>query len=364
MAFELERTNQCSGTAELIERKKAQRIPHEDRETTAAGRAVLQATQHDRVGRQAKIGLCLATAGGKKEKIDSIPVAVCLVGEAVDRQENEGELEWSPSGRRPVGGRARAPLRIPIPAAGRDRHGPIRGPKGVECQWFIGKRFDSGLDPLSRCLHIGKHARHRLSTRPLHASENGCLRVNPGAVLLDQGRECCRGGSSVDKFAEGLHAERHSIEAPRLDSLHRGIGDPLGLDRSATSMRIAARSSRHAMAHGMIHDIAVLHVGDALVGVVASGGSIASTKIWPCHEVLAVGWAFEPHSGLKHESAVGAFQIGRPLVDKKHCDASCPRRQATARERRRRYLADGGDQLQPLRTFDRGDRRFPSRRGV
>ena len=325
---------------------------------------MLQATQHDRVGRQAEVGLCLTTAGGEKEKVDPIPIAVRLVGEAVDRQENEGELEWSPSGGRPVGGRARAPLRIPIPAAGRDRHGPIRGPKGVQCQWFIGKRFDSGLDPLGRCLHVGKHARHRLSTRPLHASENGCLRVNPGAVLLNQGRECCRGGSSVDKFAQGFHAERHSIEAPRLDSLHRGIGDPLGFDRSATSMLIAARSSRHAMAHGMIHDIAVLHVGDAFVGVVASGGPVASAEIRPWHEALAIDRGFKPQPGLEDESAIRSFQIGRPFIDEKHRHASCPCRQATAREHRGRHLADGGDQLQPFRTFNRRDRRFATRRGV
>ena len=47
------------------------------------------------------------------------------------------------------------------------------------------------------------------------------------------------------------------------------------------------------MAHGMIHDIAVLHVGDPLVGVVASGGPVASAEIRPWHEALAIDRGFK-----------------------------------------------------------------------
>lgn len=111
------------------------------------------------------------------------------------------------------------------------------------------------------------------------------------------------------------------------------------------------------MADGIVDDVAILHVGDLLVGIFATWAAVAAAQIGPGHERFARR-GLQPQSRLKGEACVRSFQVWRALVDEKYGNASRAGGQAAAAQTRRWHFANGGNEPQAIRPVERCHKRF------
>src|SRR5262249_25409223 len=97
-AHQLQRADDGSRASELIEREKAQRVPHQHRNACTEFAAIREAPMRNRPGGEAEIGLGFATSGRKEEQIDSLAIGVQRIMETGKIKKDEGELERAPFG--------------------------------------------------------------------------------------------------------------------------------------------------------------------------------------------------------------------------------------------------------------------------
>ena len=103
LSLEFERADEARGALKLVERQQAQGVAHDDREARAFEAGIVEPAPGDGEGGEAEIGLGLAAAGREEQQIDDRPVGMSRVGEAVEIEQDEGELEQAPRRRCPAG---------------------------------------------------------------------------------------------------------------------------------------------------------------------------------------------------------------------------------------------------------------------
>ncbi len=117
-AHQLQRANDAGRASELVERKEAQRVAHDDGDTGAEHARAAQPPMRDHERREAEIGLGLAAAGREEQQVGSLAVGMRAIEKAGHIEQDEGELERPPFGCR---------LRVRIAGGARDaasrRHG-------------------------------------------------------------------------------------------------------------------------------------------------------------------------------------------------------------------------------------------------
>ena len=85
---------QRGGSLELLGRKQAQRVTHEDMNAGIA--RVLNASVEDCEGCLAEVGLGLAATCWKEDEVDPFAIGVIALCDRLDGRKKEGKLEWPP----------------------------------------------------------------------------------------------------------------------------------------------------------------------------------------------------------------------------------------------------------------------------
>src|SRR5262245_23608984 len=91
----LEGADESRRALELLDREEPEGVPHQDGDTVALG-APREPSVCDCEGDQTEIRLRLATAGREPEEIENLAIRVAAVDDAVEVQEDEGDLERPP----------------------------------------------------------------------------------------------------------------------------------------------------------------------------------------------------------------------------------------------------------------------------
>ncbi len=94
-SHQLHGAHERGGSLELLRGQEPERVPGQDRRSTAGG-AVLQASAEHLDGRQAEVGLRLAAAGREPDEVHELTIDVALVERRGQRNEQETKLEGAP----------------------------------------------------------------------------------------------------------------------------------------------------------------------------------------------------------------------------------------------------------------------------
>ena len=95
--------------------------------------------------------------------------------------------------------------------------------------------------------------------------QNLLLVGDPIPVLLHEGPESLLSGRTIGQLGEGVHAKLNVRDLGRGDELDLGRGNPARPGGVARAFGVDLGMRRDAMSHGILVDVAILQIGDALV---------------------------------------------------------------------------------------------------
>ena len=268
LAFELQRAHKPRGARELIERKQSQRVAHDD--AHAGGRATLlagmaQPAQHHRKRCKPEVSLGLATACREEQQVHRCAVGVARVGKAREIQQQEGELECTPS--RGLDAET---------LAERPGHRAIRHAERVERIRILSQHRDAPLDPVGGNTREAHEFIRCVAATSLQRRDGRSPRLDPGAILTYERPKRCLDGSAIGERAECLHRQldaRH-VHGRRLFDL--GAWNPRTADQPTRAVHNFP-FGRDTMASGVFGGVSVVKIGDLIVPL----GGLRAAQVRP-----------------------------------------------------------------------------------
>ena len=102
------------------------------------------------------------------------------------------------------------------------------------------------------------------------------LLLDPFSVSRGERSECLLGGGGIDELSQSLHAELDAGDRSRCDPLDLGRGDPARADASTVTLLVDISVGCNAVPDGVLANVPILQVCDALIGIDAGGISLFS----------------------------------------------------------------------------------------
>ena len=188
-AHQFERAYNARRAGELVKRKEAQRIAHDDGDAGAKNARAAQPSMSDHKGREPEIGLGLAAAGREEQQVGGLTIDVPPIDEAGQVKQNEGKLEWPPLRFWQCG---RVASCTGIAATRGHRDGKIHEPEGRPRPRIAGQNLDAARDAALRRFHLGNQAFAGFPTPVGKAGELPALRFDPEPI---EGRQIRQGSA-------------------------------------------------------------------------------------------------------------------------------------------------------------------------
>jgi hypothetical protein len=257
-AQQLQRADDAGGAAELVERQQAQCVAHDDADAGAEQPVRTEPAQRDGEGGKSQIRLGLAAAGREEQQVRGFAVGAALVGEAVEVEQNEGELEGAPR-RRMVAGAAGAT------GVG---DGTVGDGEGGADALVPGEQGNSAGDAVAGDRLCGDQRRG--GPRPLRCigdiggGRRLLLRGRPIRVTGDQWNKCGMQRRAVvrRKRGETVHPEFDATDRGGDGSLHGGARQVRGVDAADDAVGIHGVAGRAAKPDRKSGGIAIMEVGE------------------------------------------------------------------------------------------------------
>src|SRR5208337_5536252 len=106
--------------------------------------------------------------------------------------------------------------------------------------------------------------------------KNPGLLFDPFPVSRGKSPECLLGSGRIGELSQRFHAKFHVRDSSRRDEFDLGRGDPARADASTVTLLVDISLGCNAVPDGVLANVPILQVRDALIGINAGGVSLLS----------------------------------------------------------------------------------------